>query len=91
MFRLKYKYCVPVKKWFIVNGFTPLMSSFKGKWWRLLKVNSRATKNVLSGSSCTEQSLSTNFSDCFIVETIDFQELTIHELDGGLNFDLTPF
>ena len=52
--------------------------------------NSRVVKNVLNGSSCTERPLSTSFSDRFVILTIDSQELTIHGLDGGLNFDLTP-
>ena len=90
MFELRYKDCVPIKERLSVNGSRPLWSSRKGKSWRLLTVNSRETKNVLNHSSCPEGSLSTYFSDHFIIETIDSQEITIHGLDGALNSELTP-
>ena len=89
MFDLKYKDRVTIKKWLGVNGSRTLKFSLKGKRWRLLRVISRATKNILKGSSCTERSLSTNFNARFIIETIDSPEITIHLFNEGLNFNLT--
>ena len=90
MFGLKYKGRVPIKKWLGVNASRSLISSLKGKRGRLLRVNSTSIKNVLNNSSYTVQSLRTDFNDRFVSLTIDYQEPPIHELDGGLNFHVTP-
>ena len=76
MFGLKYKGCVPIKKWLSVNATESLMSSLKGRRGRLLRVNLTLIKNVLNDSSYTERSLSTDFNDCFISLTIDSQQFS---------------
>ena len=78
---LKYKGCVPIKKWLGVNASRSLISLLKGKRGRLSRINSKLIKNVLNDALYTGQSWRTDFNDCFVSLTIDSQEPPIHGLD----------
>ena len=90
MFGLKYKGCVPIKRWLDVNASRSLMSSLKGRRGLLLRVNSTPVKNILNDSSYSGRSFTTDFNDYFVSFTIDSQELPIHGLDVGFSFQVTP-